>query len=253
MTDATDFEPKGEDRSLVRQRPLHRPEGRSRIGRREEAPGARIPESDMAKAVGAAGWWRLEPAIRARFSRDVKAGQVKCYEGMMSQVACSKIGWLLAQACRLLGTPLATAAGREVPTTVLIYPDPSGRGTVWDRIYFFPEKKPVTVRSSKVLDEESRLLERVGGGFGMLLRVFEQDRALHMVSRAYFLEWRGRRIPLPALLSPGTAHVIHSDEGGGRFRFRLTITHPALGCLFSQDGHFADEPKAPSHAKGWMT
>ncbi|MDX1576096.1 MAG: DUF4166 domain-containing protein [Kiloniellales bacterium] len=203
--------------------------------------------------MGESGWWRLEPAIRARFAEDVKAGQVKAYEGVMSEVACSKAGWLLAQVCRLLGTPLATAAGLEVPTTVLVYPDPKGRGTVWDRIYFFPGKRPVTVRSSKVLDEDSRLLERIGGGFGMVLRVFEQDRALHMVSQAYFLEWRGRRIYLPAPLTPGTAHVIHSDEGGGRFRFRLIITHPVLGCLFSQDGRFADDPKAPRQAKGWMT
>ncbi len=229
--------------------PVRRSGGRSR----REAGGARLPDSDMAKAVGAAGWRRLEPAIRARFAKDVKAGQVKCYEGVMSEVACSKAGWLLAQACRLLGTPLATAAGREVPTTVLVYPDPSGRGTVWDRIYFFPGRTPVTVRSSKVLDEESRLLERVGGGFGMVLKVFEQDRALHMVSQAYFLEWRGRRVYLPDQLSPGTAHVIHSDEGGGLFRFRLTITHPLLGRLFTQDGRFADDAKAPRPAKGWMT
>ena len=106
---------------------------------------------------------------------------------------------------------------------------------------------------SKVLDEESRLLERVGGGFGMVLKVFERERALHMVSQAYFLEWRGRRLYLPTLLTPGTAHVIHSDEGGGRFRFRLTIAHPLLGCLFSQDGRFADDTKAPRPAKGWMT
>ena len=197
----------------------------------------------MAKAVGAPGWWRLKPEIQRRFAADVKAGQVTCYDGVMSEVSCSLAGWLLAQVCRLLGTPLATAAGRDVPTTVLVYPDPGGAGTVWDRIYFFPEKRPVTVRSSKVLDEQDRLLERVGGGFGMLLRVFEQDGALHMVSRRYFLEWRGRRLSLPDLLSPGTAHVIHSDEGGGLFRFRLTIAHRLLGTLIFQDGLFSDGDK----------
>ena len=214
---------------------------------------AALPESDMAKAVGEPGWWRLKPEIQERFAKDVKAGQVKRYEGVMSEVACSKAGWLLAQLCRLLGTPLATAAGRDVPTTVLVYPDPSGMGTVWDRIYFFPEKAPVTVRSSKVLDERDRLLERVGGGFGMLLRVFEREQALHMVSQRYFLEWRGRRLYLPDLLSPGTAHVIHSDEGSGVFRFRLTIAHPLLGSLFVQDGLFSDDDETPSNPMGRQT
>ena len=253
MTDTAKIEARDRDPSPVRRKRARGPESRSGTARRAAAAGPRLPDSDMAKAVGAAGWRRLDPAIRARFARDVKAGEVKAYEGVMSEVACSKAGWLLAQACRLLGTPLATAAGRQVPTTVLVYPDPAGRGTLWDRIYFFPGKRPVTVRSSKVLDEESRLLERVGGGFGMVLRVFERDRALHMVSQQYFLEWRGRRAYLPALLTPGTAHVIHSDEGGGRFRFRLTITHRALGALFVQDGRFADDPKPSRRAKGWMT
>ena len=62
-----------------------------------------------------------------------------------------------------------------------------------------------------------------------------------MVSARYFLEWRGRRLYLPELLSPGTAHVIHSDERGGRFRFRLTITHRLLGPLFVQNWLFADD------------
>lgn len=240
MTDATKIETGDGDRSSPRQGQVARPKGRSRIGRRAEAGGVRLPESDMAKAVGAPGWRRLKPKIRERFAADVSEGQVKCYEGTMSEVGCSKAGWLMAQVCRMLGTPLATAAGRDVPTTVLVYPDPRGAGTVWDRIYFFPAKRPVTVRSSKVLDEQDRLLERVGGGFGMVLKVFEQDRALHMVSQNYFLEWRGRRFTLPDLLSPGTAHVIHSDEGGGLFRFRLTIAHRLLGTLIYQDGLFSD-------------
>ncbi len=214
---------------------------------------AALPESDMAKAVGEPGWWRLKPEIQERFAKDVKAGQVKRYEGVMSEVACSKAGWLLAQLCRLLGTPLATAAGRDVPTTVLVYPDPRGQGTVWDRIYAFSDKGTVTVRSSKVLDGRDRLLERVGGGFGMLLRVFEREQALHMVSQRYFLEWRGRRLYLPDLLSPGTAHVIHSDEGSGVFRFRLTIAHRLLGTLFFQDGLFSDGDETPSNPMGRQT
>lgn len=201
---------------------------------------AGLPTSDMSRAVGEPGWWRLEPRIQARFASDVPKGRVKRYDGIMSEVICSKAGWLLAQLCRLIGTPLATARGCEVPTTVLVYPDPACGGSVWDRIYAFPGKAPVTVRSSKVLEGQSRMVERVGGGFGMWLRVYEQDRALHMVSQCYFLELFGRRFYLPDLLSPGTAHVIHTDEGQGVFRFRLTITHRLLGTLFRQNGRFSE-------------
>ncbi len=210
------------------------------FGRGRNASDAGLPASDMAKAIGEPGWWRLEPRIRARFTSDVPGGHVKRYDGIMSEVSCSRAGWLLAQVCRLIGTPLATARGRDVPTCVLVYPDPAGGGSVWDRIYGFPGRAPITVRSSKVLERGQHMVERVGGGFGMWLRVYERDRALHMVSQRYFLELFGRRVFLPHWLTPGTAHVVHSDEGGGNFRFRLTITHRLLGRLFHQDGQFTE-------------
>ena len=81
----------------------------------------------------------------------------------------------------------------------------------------------------------------VGGGFGMSLDVFKRDRALHFVSRRYFWRVGPWRVPLPHLFSPGRAHVIHADLGGGRFRFTMTFRHAWLGTLFRQDGVFADE------------
>ena len=164
------------------------------------------------------------------------------YRGVMEQVACSRVGWLLAQATRLIGTPLAPFSGRQVPTFVVVYPDPRGGGTIWDRVYAFPGKRPVTVRSSKQLDRRGRMVERVGGGFGMELRVFEAGESLHFVSERYFFEILGLRLALPHLLSPGRAHVLHQDLGGGRFRFRLTVRHPLFGTSFEQEGIFRDEP-----------
>jgi hypothetical protein len=31
---------------------------------------------------------------------------------------------------------------------------------------------------------------------------------------------------------------VHSDEGQGRFRFRISVVHPQLGETFFQDGVF---------------
>ena len=119
-----------------------------------------------------------------------------------------------------------------------------GRGTEWKRVYYFPDRVPVTVRSAKVMDRDNRLLEVVGGGFGMRLQLQERDRALHFISTRYFWEGLGFRIWLPDLLTPGIAHVVHSDIGGGRFRFTITMTHALLGELFYQDGVFEEEGEA---------
>ena len=101
------------------------------------------------------------------------------------------------------------------------------------------------VRSTKIVDPAGgRLLELVGGGFGMLLDVFEKDRALHFVSTRYFWQGLGVRVYLPAHLSPGIAHVTHTDIGDGRFRFMIAITPPLFGLMFYQDGVFTEAGEA---------
>lgn len=195
------------------------------------------PPADFAALVGAAGWARLSPAIRARFSAKGAAASVT-YDGIMEAVRSSLAGLLLAQFCRMVGTPLAPWRGTDVPVSVRVYEAADAGGIVWERVYRFPEKAPVTVRSTKVLTPDGALLECVGGGFGMRLKVFERDGRLHFVSIRYFWQCGPWRIPLPRLLTPGAAHVIHTDEGGGLFRFTMTFQHPILGETYFQDGVF---------------
>lgn len=190
--------------------------------------------------IGAVGWRRLTPGIRARFGAAAETRDAH-YRGVMSKVRCSLAGYLLAQFCRLIGTPLAPYEGNDVPISVHVHQDPATAGVAWDRRYFFTGKAPITVTSTKVIEQGRVLLECVGGGFGMRLTVYEQDHALHFLSQHYF--WRcGRfRLRLPAWLTPGVAHVAHSDLGEGRFRFEMTIEHPLLGVTYYQDGCFAEE------------
>ena len=96
------------------------------------------------------------------------------------------------------------------------------------------------MRSTKELGPDGRLLERTDGGLAMSLEVLEEDGALVFRSRRFW--WvRGRlRIPVPALLTPGTCRVAHTDLGGGQFRFTLSMVHPLWGETFHQSGVFTD-------------
>ncbi len=78
----------------------------------------------------------------------------------------------------------------------------------------------------------------MGHGLGMRLEVFERDGALHFLSRHYFWRVAGFCLRLPYLFSPGTAHVVHTDLGGGYFRFTMDFRHCLFGTLFHQDGTF---------------
>lgn len=195
---------------------------------------------DFRQLLGEAAWMRLVPAVRARFAHVAGAAARADYAGRMERVERSFIGYLVAQACRLLGTPLAPWGGRDVDVDVRVFEDRRLNGVVWERIYHFAGRPPLAVRSTKVFTAAFGLLECVEGNLGMRLRVHEEEGALHFVSTSYFFRLGKRLVTLPLLITPGRAHVVHRDEGGGWFRFTLSIDHPLLGRTFFQDGLFRE-------------
>ncbi len=192
---------------------------------------------DFAALLGARAWNELPPAVRRRFAMAAHH-KVRDYRGAM-QVRASLTGRLAAQVCRLIGTPLAPFTGENVPVTVTVRPL-SGGALAWDRLYALPGRRPVLVTSRKVMDRALGLMEVVRGGVGMTLDLSVEDGALHFRSRRYFWDLAGLRLRLPLLLTPGEAHVVHADVGGGRFEFTLSFTHPWFGLLFFQTGRFSD-------------
>jgi hypothetical protein len=194
---------------------------------------------DFAQLVGAEGWRNLAPAIRRRFTATPLPATPIRYEGVMSEVACSPAGWLLAQFCRLFGTPFAPWRGRDVPVAIVLRRAETDGAIVWEREYRYPERNPIRVRSEKRMAADGGLLECVGP-IAMRLAVSEEAGALHFRCHRYV--WRlGRwNLSLPEWLSPGAAHVLHEDLGQGRFRFAMSIRHKLLGLLFYQDGVFQE-------------
>src|SRR5262249_18721687 len=149
-----------------------------------------------------AGWRRLAPPIRVRFAH-APGGRAVRYRGVMHEVAGSRLGFALAQLCRLIGTPFAPWPGTDVETAIVLRDAPGRRGVVWEREYRYPGRAPALVRSTKRLARDGRLLECVGGGFGMRLAVYEAGGALNFRSTGYFWQLGGWQLPLPDLLTPG--------------------------------------------------
>jgi hypothetical protein len=142
----------------------------------------------------------------------------------------------------------------------------------WNREYRWPRRNACFVRSTKVIDADGSLVERLPACLCMPLNVYEREGTLHFVSRGYYFELRVPRglghlassrslrprgadswqqapgapangcrtgkLWLPAWASPGTTHVEHIDEADGWFRFTMTVTHPLFGELFYQTGRF---------------
>jgi len=213
---------------------------------RRALPDARQPVApDFARLLGPAAWQRLTPAIRRRFTEKPGRDTPIRYHGVMQQVRCSTTGWLLAQACRLFGTPFALHRGANVPVTITLHQVDDGAAIGWERTYHYPDHSTAIVCSEKRVAADGTLIERVGAGFAMKLVLSEEHGALNFRSCGYLWQLGPFRLSLPDYLSPGAAHVIHQDLGAGRFRFVMTIRHKLFGTLFHQDGVFREEGPTP--------
>ncbi|HZZ34327.1 MAG TPA: DUF4166 domain-containing protein, partial [Caulobacteraceae bacterium] len=107
---------------------------------------AREPTLDFRALLGEAAWGALPAAVQARFASHVGA---RTYPGSMT-VRASAFGWLIAQACRLIGMPLAPWTGEAVPVSVTVWVDAAG-ALVWDRTYAFAARPPMLITSRKLV------------------------------------------------------------------------------------------------------
>ncbi len=199
---------------------------------------AHLPYSTIRNQLGEDAWMRLDPAIRARFEADPKEGEVVAYRGTMQTVRRSRAGWLFAQLTRIIGNPLTPYAGTDVPMDVELTKRRGRDGVYWRRVYYYAGRRPFTVVSVKKESKSGEMLECVGGGFGMVLAVSEENAALHFRSRYFFWQIGRLRVRMPRWLAPGETHVMHEDIGEGNFIFRLSMVHDQLGETFFQEGVF---------------
>ena len=72
------------------------------------------------RLLGLTQWQRLKPEIRRRFSIRPSANRQITYKGTMAIVYLSFMGRLFAQCCRMIGRPIATRVGKDVPVEVIL-------------------------------------------------------------------------------------------------------------------------------------
>ena len=195
-------------------------------------------------------WFSLPLGIRRRFSKRLAGGQTIVYAGEILESWTSRAGWWLAQAARLIGGPLpltrdAQVRSARVPTkrfasVVTVTEDMASGGQIWTRLYARRKGFPQVIHSSKRFAGPTGLEEYVGRGVGMTLTIYAREGALVFRSKNYFLELFGRRLFLPAWLTPGTLYVTHAELPDGKFSFTLQIFHPRFGLLLRQMAIFRE-------------
>lgn len=204
---------------------------------------AEAPLADLrfARLLGAEGWARLPQAVRARFAKRYAPGRSVSYAGQISLCRISPAGWLLAQACRLIGAPLPLTRGAGQAAVVTLTEHGPSHGQVWTRVYARADGFPQVIHSAKMFTGPTGLEEYLGLGLGVALRVEALDEALRFRSDHYFLRLGKLRLRLPRWLAPGALTIDHIDRGHGAFAFVLHLQHRLLGELIHQHGEFHDQ------------
>jgi Domain of unknown function (DUF4166) len=185
-------------------------------------------------------WEALPASIRRRFSKRLVGDACAVYRGEVLETRMSRIGWLLAQAARLIGAPLPLERNAHVAGVVSVTEDRAGGGQVWTRVYARRHGFPQVVHSAKRFAGPTGLEEYLGHGFGIALDVYVREGALIFRSVGYFAKVFGRRVMLPKWLCPGTMYVTHAELPDGKFSFTLQLFHPRFGLLVRQMAVFRE-------------
>ncbi|MET1076456.1 MAG: DUF4166 domain-containing protein [Pseudomonas sp.] len=200
-------------------------------------------EGELFKRILGERWRALHPDIQRRFECNPLPGQPLLYSGRLEELSCSFWGRLFG----LLTWPLIKGAliphtALDFPVDIRVYSKPACSHIFKERTYRLPGRKPILFTSHMKQSPAGEVLEYVGLGLGMKLRVFEQEHNLHFQSDGYFWDLGFVRVPVHAWLSPGVTYLSHVNEGPNQFRIRIDIIHPLLGRMFTQAGVFSAVP-----------
>jgi len=199
--------------------------------------GGNPTEGQLFRSQLGTDWALLSPNIQARFEHDPPVGTVVRYKGTMEVIRCTWVGKLIARLVQHTGA-LMPYDGEEVPVDIEVWTERSAPDVFKRRTYYLPDRRPFIFRSRMRLDGNKKLIEYVGGGFGMFITVQVNDRHLEFTDSGYFLQIDSIRIPIPRVLSPGDVYLLHEDMGPTTFRITIDIRHPWYGALFFQRGTF---------------
>ncbi len=205
------------------------------------ATGGDVPDERFRELLGDDAWQMLPAAVRSRFSKRLRQGRSIAYQGVVTRMRMNVPGFCLAHAARLVGAPLPyDTRSVHQPAVVVVTEDVATNGQFWIRQYGRRGAFPQTVHSSKRFRGPTGLEEYIGFGIGMALNVEATPSALLFRSDHYFLQLFGKRVKLPAWLSPGALVIGHHELGNNRFTFTLSLRSLLFGELVAQEAVFQD-------------
>ncbi|MDD5273294.1 MAG: DUF4166 domain-containing protein [Methylovulum sp.] len=178
--------------------------------------------------------WHCLPRVIQRHY-EVAEGRGSCLEGIMTITYPNRMLPLigLISLCGGLifrrGSVVHTRVEKTVPCAGLLN---------WQRTMIYPDGKNHYFRSQMAYQMAHELIETIGYGFGICLRVKAVNGALVYRSKGHCWQCGRFRLPLPDWLLLGTATISERALSTDEFHLDFTIRHPWWGETYSYKGNF---------------
>jgi hypothetical protein len=208
-----------------------------------------VGEGELFRKILGSEWNKLHPDIQNRFAKNPAPGKPLLYYGALSELRASPVGKLIGTLSKpFIQGALIPYDDHDFPVDIQVYGKTGSSHIYKQRIYMLNGRQPIRFTSYMAESEKGEVLEYVGLGLGMKLKLHVADGNLHFTSDGYFWDILGWRIPLPGLLTPGKTFLRHCNEAPNRFNIRIEIRHALFGTTFVQAGVFHEGRAAEREA-----
>lgn len=186
-------------------------------------------------------WSQLAEPVRRHYDLHPDGQERYTLQGTMRVDYPTRV-WPLILAARMSGA-LVHRRGENIPVTVQ---NQARRDTLhWHRTFRYPDREVVFASRMEHLPG-NEIVENVGWGLGIRLRLSARDGGLVFQSHGYLWRWGPLRLKLPDWLLLGTAEIREHADGANGVRLDFKIVHPWWGPTYTYGGRFQSPEETTS-------
>lgn len=108
----------------------------------------------------------------------------------------------------------------------------------WKRTIQAPDGKSTVFASRMEYQKDNELIEFIGGGFGLYLKLTVENNNLVYRSNGHLWQIGKLRFPIPDVLFLGHATITEKAISAKQFELDFTIKHPLFGATYRYGGVF---------------
>ena len=198
-------------------------------------------DEPLFKRVLGADWDKLSPVIRKHY--DLHEGGIShCTVTGNMEIDYPLLLTPLIKLIHVLGG-LVDIKGKQVATQVEKQVKTDSPFLYWRRSLQTDDGRQTVFASKMIYYGENELIEFIGFGFGLRLKISQNKGDLIYQSNGHLLKLFGICIPIPDWLVLGHAYITEHALTDNSFQLRFVISHPLWGETYRYGGVFSIIPE----------